>query len=193
LCIGLPPIDVLLILPLASTYRAGVTLDDQTTWHELIEHLTSSQVCELMRSDHQPSCGPHDTHRLRQLRVAENHAAQNDLQVLYASVPLPPGATSASEWDFRDRRCGRVWRHFTGTRRGTTATVGIDGMQNSDGSVAERQISIICGNGELTATTAREVAADLIAAADELDQLEKNSSPRSDEVGTPRLRSRSVS
>ena len=50
---------------------------------------------------------------------------------------------------------------------------GIAGSQNADGTVAERIILVRVGDfAEVDADTAREVTADLLAAADELDALE---------------------
>ena len=50
---------------------------------------------------------------------------------------------------------------------------GIAGSQNADGTVAERVILVRVGDfAEVDADTAREVTADLLAAADELDALE---------------------
>jgi hypothetical protein len=50
---------------------------------------------------------------------------------------------------------------------------GIAGSQNADGTVAERVILVPIGDfAEVDADTAREVTADLPAAADELDALE---------------------
>ena len=86
-----------------------------------------------------------------------------------AGVPAPAGARKVDEWiDETDR--GDWARFFRGTRRGASVHVDIIGMQNADRSV-ERTISVCAPNVGLDAASARELGADLLAAADELDEL----------------------
>ena len=70
-----------------------------------------------------------------------------------------------------------VTRWFQGTRRGTDhVRVNIAGVQNYDGTLAEAVIFVDgkgCYGAELSAAEARELAADLLAAADELERMEK--------------------
>jgi hypothetical protein len=81
------------------------------------------------------------------------------------SIPLPPDATSADEWDMIfDTEI--LHRAFAGTQRIGAV---IRGYQNPDGSIRQRWIET--DEEELDATDARARGRALIAAADELDAL----------------------
>jgi hypothetical protein len=71
-------------------------------------------------------------------------------------------------------QCCRITRFFQGTKRGTKVHVDIASIQNYDGTLAEAVI-FVDGRGsyaaELDPSAARELAADLLAAADDLDKL----------------------
>jgi hypothetical protein len=89
-------------------------------------------------------------------------------------VPLPAGADSIDSW-YLDDRADRVSRTFENVVRGSVVEVGIVGEQDYSGEVLDRSIMVNVTNPhgmiEVDAATARLIAADLIAAADELDQL----------------------
>jgi hypothetical protein len=102
------------------------------------------------------------------LAFASVYAVRKLLDALYANVGPPADASRISAWDDRD---GQVSRYFRGTKRGTKARVDIAGSQNADGTVAERVILVGEGDIEVDAAGARQIAADLLAAADELDWL----------------------
>jgi hypothetical protein len=91
-----------------------------------------------------------------------------------ASNPLPADATDADQWQVGEDD-ERVTRVFTGTKRGTDVRVTIYGEQDHSGAVLNRLISVSpsghSGTAEVGAAGARQIAADLLAAADELDQL----------------------
>ena len=92
----------------------------------------------------------------------------------FAHIPPPAGSQQTSHWE-RDRRGkdGDNWtRSFEGTSRMVYGVeVGIVGTQRDDGRVTRRVITIHSGGADLKADTALQVAAALIDAADELDQL----------------------
>ncbi|MGY4648417.1 hypothetical protein [Mycobacterium sp. URHB0021] len=86
-------------------------------------------------------------------------------------IPLPPDATAADSWGVgADERVTRV---FAGASRGTAVRVTIYGEQDHSGEVLNRIISVYPndrhGAAELDAASARDLAADLIDAADEID------------------------
>ncbi len=89
-------------------------------------------------------------------------------------MPVPPGATTdINSWGKNLQRDGwsrsLVWRRF-GPVHGIS--VDIDGRQESDGSFT-RHISLwgVDDGGELTSSQARQTAAFLTEAANELDRL----------------------
>jgi hypothetical protein len=90
------------------------------------------------------------------------------------TIPLPPGAVGADDWAING---DTVSRYFFGTKRGNRFRVGIMGEQDHGGAVLSRtayvttephqlDLGLDMGAGEL-----RQIAADLIAAADEMDAL----------------------
>ncbi len=96
----------------------------------------------------------------------------------YPEVQRPAGALSVTGW----RLEGGTARFFRGTRRGTaedpagcSICVDIDGDQYIDGTV-DRYISINV-NACLDSAKARDLAAHLLAAADEVDELNRSEIP----------------
>ena len=102
-----------------------------------------------------------------------------------ANVPFPAGATQVHDWYDPDGRIGEpapvefrpdVRRSFQGSSwvverpdQDRDVHVLIDGEQLADGRVAERVITL--DDDSLTPQLARQLAAALIAAADEADQM----------------------
>lgn len=95
----------------------------------------------------------------------------------YGLPPAPADAVDVYPW-YQDPHSDKVARSFTGTRRnvdlapGYTVLVDVSGVQSDDGRV-ERLIGVKRADG-LTPAKARELAAALVAAADEADQLGEN-------------------
>ena len=81
------------------------------------------------------------------------------------SMPEPANAIHVGGWTMDHGNA----RHFAGTQRGLTTAVDISGEQFRDGRI-DRCIWL-AGDIDLDADGARAVAADLLAAADELDAL----------------------
>lgn len=97
---------------------------------------------------------------------------------LYADVPPPPEATEVDDdWE-PIHSVDLPSRYFRGSSWGEGITaVSLGGHQDADGSVNARWISTaIQGETRVDPTTGdwREIAANLLAAADELDALESN-------------------
>jgi hypothetical protein len=89
-------------------------------------------------------------------------------------VPSPASARWLSEWfDWEDTSA----RAFRGTVRGEDKIlVDICGFQTADGSVIHPSVTVKSGHhneapGSISAASARQLAADLLAAADELHRL----------------------
>lgn len=89
-----------------------------------------------------------------------------------ATVAPPADATEVGVWvDDDTNSFGQAtWRTFLGTLRGTERVrVDILGTQGDDGTVSNRVVLVRCEPtpAQLDAAAARQVAADLLAAADE--------------------------
>ncbi|MEZ0366125.1 hypothetical protein ACAG26_20830 [Mycobacterium sp. pUA109] len=149
-------------------------IDDATSWRDLADQLTPGQVADLQQWDTNPRRpGRHDA---AMLGCARDFAKRNLLHTVHHDVPPPPDASSVSDWeDATDG--GDVCRFFIGTVRGTAVRVESFGFQYPGGDVKERGIFIADRTApdhvtiEIDADVARRLAADLLAAAAELDQL----------------------
>ncbi len=88
------------------------------------------------------------------------------------TIPLPPGAKYADDWQVQ--RDQSVTRAFEGTMRGDRVVIEIRGFQAHSGDVLER-VAVVdterAGGTEMDAAELRELAADALAAADELEGL----------------------
>jgi hypothetical protein len=90
------------------------------------------------------------------------------------TIPLPHGAVGADDWAING---DTVSRYFFGTKRGNRFRVGIMGEQDHGGAVLSRTAYVTTEPHELDlgldldADELREIAADCLAAADELDTL----------------------
>lgn len=133
------------------------------TWRDLADQLTPEQVAKMEsweREGDKPL-----TIRI----IAEKAAQENTLAREYARVPLPADATGAAGWEGEPPS-----RYFSGTERGNLLRVGIAGFQWPDGRT-ERHVWVSNKDGQvmgdLTPDEAREYAAGLVAAADELERL----------------------
>ncbi|BBX01851.1 hypothetical protein [Mycolicibacterium moriokaense] len=82
--------------------------------------------------------------------------------------PAPPDAVSVGDWEVADGP-DDIRRTFYGTTRGDRVPVEIVGWQKLDGTIGRGIIPDLRGvGGELDAPTARQMARDLLAAADEI-------------------------
>ena len=99
--------------------------------------------------------------------------AANLTAAMFVDVSNPVGATKVKAWEGHNDR--RITRTFTGTERGGAVYVGITGVQAYTGDVLHRGILVDVNNRhgivEIDAAAARQIATDLLAAADELESL----------------------
>jgi hypothetical protein len=95
----------------------------------------------------------------------------------FAGIPRPAGAMRVCRWE--DTETSRPYRYFVGSSwsvdmpgSGGELEIWIDGMQHHDGSVSrDIVVSDLDADHPLTLAQARQLAAVLIAAADEADEL----------------------
>jgi len=151
--------------------------NDATSWRDLADQLTSGQLA-LLEHDDDNDNDPL-LHRAL-LSSARIHARDNLAAALYADVPKPAGALKVHRWCGDDRGESRG---FSGSTRvvetpqhdGDRIEVNVDGVQYPDGSV-KRDIFIdrTHSDNPLTTEQALKLAAALIAAVDEVEQIGKD-------------------
>jgi len=159
------------------------TPDDATTWRDLADQLTPRQIAALERLERSTAAHPpHVDVRAELLEAARDEAAHNLVIARFADVPVPAGAETDGSWS-RDESGewsrAVVWREFP-----SVGGVGlaVDGRQTSTGEVTPPQITVFADLGaQLTGAEARELAAQLLQAADKLDEL--NGAPRAEGAG----------
>jgi hypothetical protein len=145
--------------------------DTATTWRDLADQLTPQQIAELKTWEQK---WPDEHNGF--LVEARSYAEQNlDDKLMFGHLDAPEGATRV--WPAGKRMDGTWVREFSGTARLIAGvTVYIDGDQSVDGSV-KRVLSVGVSDlregpgGELSGEQARQLAAVLVEAADELDRL----------------------
>lgn len=150
--------------------------DNATTWRELADALTRQQVAYIEEWERHPEIPPladgsaptNDAHQRALLFTAREFVGSNAAAALFADVAPPPEEGHYYPWE---NIGDDTWtRFFVGTSRKLgDVEVFISGIQSSDGSIS-RDINVSAGEG-MGATEARELAALLIQAADELDRL----------------------
>ena len=138
-----------------------MTTSDDTaqTWHDLADQLTATQIARLERLEHDE---PHKLLEMARQWVAEKRTNAKR----FDDVPTPAGAVRTFAWQLDSN----WFRDFEGTsRRVGQAHVHICGRQQADGS-SRRWITIHARHLHgLDAAAARELAAALIEAADEVE------------------------
>jgi hypothetical protein len=140
--------------------------DTINTWRE-VTGLTDEQTAQLAADIHQTEADLID--------IAKTMAERNQLQATLAHVAAPTARAGA--W-FDDR--GHITRSVYGTEVVLdTVTARVAGEQDSSG-VLTAWVEVIENRGSdgvMTAGQARELAAALVQAADELDRLDGTSPP----------------
>ena len=160
------------------------------TWRDLADQLTPVQIETLERCENDPT-DPKDPegHRRGMIAHAQMLATRNRLA---ATVPPPQvshfATTALSEWFAMSPH---EWeRYFTVSKRGIDVAVEIAGKQFVDGTLRGLRIRLAVGNhcDGLDSAGARQVVADLQAAADELDRMSVPDGPvtSSRRYGLPR-------
>jgi hypothetical protein len=180
---------------------SDITHENVTSWRDLADQLTREQVAKLQDSEHNfrtkaaslPAEYPYEWPPRSESEIgdillcsARIYAGDNLGAKLIGGVAPPAGASYVGDWD--DARFGvdAALRYFRGSKRvigrggnlGKDITVATDGLQYADGRI-NREITTALGDYEaldpLTSEQARQLAAALIAASDEIDRLSSDS------------------
>lgn len=145
-----------------------LTPEQPPSWRDIADQLTAEQRASFARTEHELSgTVPEAQAREILLGYARDDAQTNLADACYGDVLAPTGATVAGRW-MRERAGGGwvrpvEWASFE--------LVGVDGWQHTDGTAAP-EISLYIDEGtKLSAAAARELAAQLLAAADVAEQL----------------------
>jgi hypothetical protein len=144
-----------------------------TTWRDLSGQLTEEQVDRLTAME-QSVEKPHLAADLL-LELALAWAEQNFTDdVMFGHIDPPAGARCVSGWLVDGDEATSVWsRAFEGTRRRVSdVDVVIEGRQFHDYG-CEREVAVYTDGARLDPAEARQLAAALIAAADEIDRLDR--------------------
>ncbi|GAA2776872.1 hypothetical protein [Mycolicibacterium pallens] len=164
----------------------STTSPDNTvqSWRDLADQLTPEQIAYVEHWEAHPEIPPRadglpvdpEHHRSSLIFTATEFAWRNAAAVRYAHIAPPPGATFVGDW------AGDLWdsgdpatRIFEGTKRTCGhMDVRIGGWQDSNGHT-DWQITVDSNekfnDGQMTSAVARQVAAAIVEAADELDRL----------------------
>jgi len=137
--------------------------DTAATWRDLTDRLTAAQVAQLEHLEH------NELGAL--LQMARQWATENTTEAALSDDVAPPaGAVRTFSWQLDGD--GKWFRDFEGTtRRAGKANVHICGRQDAGGS-SRRWIAVGCHDLDaLDAAAARELAAALADASDELGRL----------------------
>lgn len=154
------------------------------SWRKLADQLTAEQIAYLEQWEAHPQVPPRadgaprstEEQRTALLFTAREYVWRNSAAERFAHVAPPLGATYVEHWT------GDAWesgdpamRVFEGTkRRCGHMEVLVGGWQDSTGTV-QRDITVSSterfSDGQMSAAIARQVAAALIEAADEIEQL----------------------
>ncbi|MHC9294172.1 hypothetical protein ACRCUN_17045 [Mycobacterium sp. LTG2003] len=147
------------------------TIPDDTAagWRDLADQLTPEQIARLERVEHLELPASDGGRAWLLLDQAREHARGNLADAArFGHVARPIGAAYVWHWEQDER--SQWFRQFDGTRRVAGGfSVSIDGRQYPDGSVF-RTIAVQGDEREeFDLAGARQFAAELIAAADEIE------------------------
>ena len=149
--------------------------DTANCWRDLADQLTDEQVAEIEYMERE-NIPPRVTAEQGHLNYARMAAAHNLVQALHAGIPEPPDATEVDDWTEWDRLGNQTVyaRPYTASARDVgPVTVELAGVQYADGQVRRYILTRPNGfgnDGEMTAAQARALAAELLNAADTLDE-----------------------
>lgn len=158
--------------------------DTAQTWRDFADQLTAEQIAYIEHWEAHPEVPPRhdgaprtvDEQQSALLFTAREFVWRNNAKERFAHIAPPPGATYVSDWS------GDVWdsgepatRLFEGTKRTCGhMEIRIGGWQDSNGQTVW-DITVDSNekfnDGQMSVAVARDVAAALIAAADELERL----------------------
>lgn len=146
---------------------------DAKGWRDLADQLTHQQVASLeeWEANPIPSHSPAEHHHFL-LCAARGWATGNLIELRYSDVPVPAGATLIDGWDTKDKTNTLTrpveWAKFDTAR----VDISVDAWQETSGAYTPGISLYSISDGDaLTAAEARELAAALLQAADELDRL----------------------
>jgi hypothetical protein len=152
--------------------------DNATTWRDLADALTPHQVAYIENWEAHPeippmadgTSAPPEQRAAALLFTAREYVGQNAAGALFADVPPPPDPGTHYPWEHDGD--GKWFRFFAGTTREIAgAQVVISGLQSVDGTIT-RTIAVDGDSESLDSGQARQLAALLIEAADELERLQ---------------------
>jgi len=139
-----------------------------TTWHDIADQLTPSQVeqIEWLQGDLlDGALASPEQH----LMLARGWASYNLAQSFHADVPPPADAVEVGPWlRLPGGERSRSFRTITGIS-GLDIAVAISGSQYTDGRIDGR-VSLSGNLTKINAAGARHVAAALLAVADRIDE-----------------------
>jgi hypothetical protein len=150
--------------------------DNATTWGDLSDQLTPAQIEMLERFEGTAAAPDAEAIAETLLGEAREHASRNLVDnIEFGHLAPPAGAAKLFHWDNGTYFLDEWSREFEGARRtiGTTLgkfTISIGGVQRQDGRVT--RYLTIDGDDVLDSDDARQLAAALIEAADELERLQ---------------------
>lgn len=150
--------------------------DTATTWRDLTDQLIPEQIAYLENWEARPDLPPMasgeapplEEHYAALLFAAREYAIQNAAAIEFAHVPPPPDEGEHQPWTNLGNNNWVRYFYRTPCKVGP-ASVAISGVQSSDGSI--KRWIYVEEVDDLDPTTARQLAAALIAAADELERL----------------------
>lgn len=153
--------------------------DNAPTWRDLVDELTPEQVAKLTKFE-SASPGSADEVTELLLETARDHVRKNrNDKVLFGHLPAPVDKVDLWHWEKSDS--GYWSREFTGTaRKAGAVNVSITGVQRTNGSILRRANLYVDEGADplLSPDELRAVAAELVAAADEMDALSAEGHPR---------------
>ena len=148
-----------------------MTTDNVAHWRDLADQLTPEQVAEIEYMERE-NIPPRITAEQGHLNYARMAAAHNLAQALHAGIPAPSDATEVDDWTEWDE--GIYARAFTvATRDAGPMAVEVAGVQYASGHTRRYILTrpnSFGNDGEMTAAQARALAAELLNAADTLDE-----------------------
>jgi hypothetical protein len=142
--------------------------DNATTWRDLADQLTPKQQATLER--YERDFANHNIPPTAELLAIARDSAQHNLSdQMFADLPMPGGVQLAEHW----QPDGDEWaRAFDGTSRTVKDTdVWIVGEQRASGAINRVIHVYLGGTDDLHSDDARQLAAALVEAADEIDRL----------------------
>jgi hypothetical protein len=148
--------------------------DNATSWRDLSDQLTPQQIAEMEYCERE-GIPPGLNTPQHQLNCARAMARHNIIQALCADI-APPSDASGSVYHWEAWGGGGYGRMYevSSTRVGGNMLVDILGVQHDNGDVERFILADLSENdrdGNMNAVQARQLAAALIEAADEMDRL----------------------